>query len=149
MLGLSDRLSGLPLFQKYALVYHSVNLRHGFQCTGFQEDDAQPVEPIVNLPEGWSQQNEDVVSFRYSHPNAPGVEYYFKYLAAGDKLEVNAMSSTKNYEIWNLEVSMVELKDDQFVNLDSWVPTKLQAEYDRDIVSKLLPKRKEEEKDKR
>ena len=89
-----------------------MNLRHGFQCTGFQEDDVQPAEPIVNLPEGWSHQNEDVVSFRYRHPNAPGVEYYFKYLAAGDKLEVNAMSSTKNYEIWNLEVSMEEIKGD-------------------------------------
>jgi hypothetical protein len=131
------------------LIYHSVNLRHGFQCTGFQEDDVQPAEPIVNLPEAWSQQNEEVVSFRYRHPNASGIEYYFKYLAAGDKLEVNAMSSTKNYEIWNLEVSIEEIKDDQFVNLDSWVPTKLQPEYDRDIVSKLLPKRKEEEKDKR
>ena len=59
------------------------------------------------------------------------------------------MSSTKNYEIWNLEVNMEEVKDDRFDNLDSWVPTKLQQDYDRDIVSKLLPKKKEEQKDKR
>jgi hypothetical protein len=59
------------------------------------------------------------------------------------------MSSTKNYEIWNLEVNMEEIKDDQFDNLDSWVPTKLQQDYERDIVSKLLPKKKEEQKDKK
>ena len=44
---------------------------------------------------------------------------------------------------------MEEIKDDQFDNLDSWVPTKLQQDYDRDIVSKLLPKKKEEQKDKK
>ena len=75
------------------------------------------------------------------------MEYYFKYLTAGDKLEVNAMSSAKNYEIWNLEVTIEELKNDMFVNLDSWVPTKLWGDYERDIVSKLLHKKKEELKD--
>ena len=68
MLGLSDDLlSILPAFQKYALIYHALNLKHGFQCTGFQEDDPQPAEPIVNLPRDWSQRNEEVVSFRYRH----------------------------------------------------------------------------------
>jgi hypothetical protein len=69
MLGLSDEelLSSLPAFQKYALIYHALNLKHGFQCTGFQEDDPQPAEPIVNLPRDWSQRNDEVVSFRYRH----------------------------------------------------------------------------------
>ena len=60
------------------------------------------------------------------------------------------MTSAKNYEIWNLEVQIEEIKDAQFDNLDAWVPGKLQPEYDRDIVSKLLPKKKDEEsKDKK
>jgi PI31 proteasome regulator N-terminal len=148
LLGLVDVLPTLKPHQLYSLIYHALNLKVGFTCTGFQEDDPQPAEPLVNLPREWLQLSDEVVSFRYKHNEAaPGVEFYFKYLQAGDKLEVNAMTSAKNYEIWNLEVDMEELKLDKFDNLDSWVPTKLQKEYDRDIVSKLLPKKKEEQKD--
>ena len=50
------------------------------------------------------------MSFRYTHPSGTG-EYYFKYLQAGDKIEVNAMTSAKNYEIWNLEVQIEEIKN--------------------------------------
>ena len=40
MLGIApEKLAALPLFQKYALILHSVNLKHGFKLTGFQEDD--------------------------------------------------------------------------------------------------------------
>ena len=38
MLGVS-KVADLPLFQRYALICHAINLKHGFICTGYQEDD--------------------------------------------------------------------------------------------------------------
>ena len=153
MLNVSDKLPNLSALQKYALIYHSLNLKLGFICTGFQEDDPQG-QTIVTLPSSWpSASEDDVVSFRYTHPSQAACEFYLKFLMAGVDgclLEVNAMSSLKNNEIWNLEVRGEEaLTEDKFHNLDSWVPTKMQGEYEREIVSKLLPKKKEEQKDKR
>ena len=57
---------------------------------------------ILNLPDDWSEQNADVVSFRYSHPteqSTEGEEFYFKFLHAGGNLEINALSSARNDEI--------------------------------------------------
>ena len=93
----------LSIFQQYALVYHSINLKHGFVCTGFQEDDPPSQSGIVKLPDDWPLSNSEVASFRYTHPAAPSEEFYFKSIQAADKIEINALSSAKNNEIHSTE----------------------------------------------
>ena len=39
MLDVFEDVKKMKSFQKYALVFHSINLKEGFVCTGFQEDD--------------------------------------------------------------------------------------------------------------
>lgn len=39
MLDVFDKLKDMKKFQKYALVLHAINLRYGFKCTGYLEDD--------------------------------------------------------------------------------------------------------------
>jgi hypothetical protein len=78
-----------------------VNLHRGFLCTGFQEDD--PPRTEIALPADWPEQNADVVSFRYTHPSVPDEVFYFKFLHAGENLEVNALSSARNDEIAHVE----------------------------------------------
>lgn len=41
---------------------------------------------------------------------------------------------------------MEELKDEKFDNLDSWVPKTLLPAYEKEVLGKLLRKKKEEEK---
>ena len=41
---------------------------------------------------------------------------------------------------------MKDLKEGDFVNLDSWVPTQLIPQYEKDILSKLVKSKKEEER---
>ena len=41
---------------------------------------------------------------------------------------------------------MRELKDDEFVNLDAWVPAQVQAQYQKDILDRLIKSKREEEK---
>ena len=60
---------------------------------------------IIKLPEDWLEQNKEVVSFRYEHPKRgqKNEEFYFKFIPAGNKLEINALSSEKNNEIFSTE----------------------------------------------
>ena len=49
-------------------------------------------------------QNADVVSFRYEHPKgAKDEEFYFKFLEAANMLEINALSSIHNNDIFSTE----------------------------------------------
>ena len=58
----------------------------------------------MQLNSDWPLNNMDVVSFRYDHPKGEkGEEFYFKMLEAGNKLEVNALSSKNNDEIVSTE----------------------------------------------
>jgi hypothetical protein len=58
------------------------------------------------LPGDWKAQNQDVVSFRYEHLKAKqgaDEEFYFKFLEAGGKLEINALSNKNDSEIFSSE----------------------------------------------
>lgn len=64
---------------------------------------------IIALPEDWPIQNTDVVSFRYTHPTEASKpdteEFYVKMIPGGDgRLEVNAMSSVRNDDIYSMEL---------------------------------------------
>jgi hypothetical protein len=41
---------------------------------------------------------------------------------------------------------MEDLKDEQFDNLDSWVPKNIVPQYEREILNKLLKKKLDEER---
>ena len=62
----------------------------------------------MNLPEEWAAQNSEVASFRYKVPKSqdqPEEEAYIKLLhVGGSKLEVNALSSLRNDEIYSCEI---------------------------------------------
>lgn len=59
---------------------------------------------IVKLESDWHEHNTEVVSFRYEHDKGEkGEEFYFKMLEAGNKLEVNALSSKSNDDIFSAE----------------------------------------------
>ncbi len=61
---------------------------------------------IVNLAESWPEENADMVSFRYSHPESAdsAEEFYVKMLPMDHSLEINCLSSLRNDEILNLEI---------------------------------------------
>lgn len=58
----------------------------------------------MKLPVDWQTQNADVVSFRYEHPKgAKDEEFYFKFIEAANMLEINALSSIHNNDIFSTE----------------------------------------------
>jgi hypothetical protein len=80
---------------------------------------------------------------------------YFKFLEAGNKLEINALSSLKNDEIFSSELGYVylrcllvrfrmekELKAGDFDNLDGWVKKEIMPKYEKEILNKLLRQNK-------
>ena len=60
---LDQSAESLGQLHQYALIFHSINLFKGLNCTGFQEDDPASTESknsilnqelgIVKLPENW------------------------------------------------------------------------------------------------
>jgi hypothetical protein len=62
--------------------------------------------PIVNLAESWPEENADMVSFRYTHPESADSteEFYVKMLPMDNSLEINCLSSLRNDEILNIEI---------------------------------------------
>lgn len=64
------------------------------------------ISAIVNLPDNWPEENAEMVSFRYSHPESADQteEFYMKMLPMDHSLEINCMSSLRNDEIINLEL---------------------------------------------
>jgi hypothetical protein len=58
---------------------------------------------IVNLAESWPEENADMVSFRYTHPESADAaeEFYVKMLPMDHSLEINCLSSLRNDEIVN------------------------------------------------
>jgi len=61
---------------------------------------------LLNLPESWPEENADLVSFRYTHPESADSteEFYVKFLPMDHSLEINCLSSLRNDEILNLEI---------------------------------------------
>ena len=118
MLGLTKNPNELSLFQRYAIILHAFNLQKGFKCTGFQEDDPKTDQgkdktlliylliALLNLPESWPEENAELVSFRYTHPESadPNEEFYVKMLPMNHSLEINCLSSLRNDEIISLEL---------------------------------------------
>ena len=63
-----------------ALIVHCYNLRNGFVCTGFDEDDPQPDDGqmnsdyggIVNLSETFEENSREIMTFRYKAKDIEG-----------------------------------------------------------------------------
>jgi hypothetical protein len=57
------------------------------------------------LPENWKNNDSDVISFRYQHDKEgeKDEEFYFKFMQAGDNLEINALSSKHQDDIFSTE----------------------------------------------
>ncbi|CDW89962.1 UNKNOWN [Stylonychia lemnae] len=155
MLDVSSQFQNLLPFQRQALIFHAINLFKGLRCTGFQEDDPknETNTGILNLPQDWQSQNAELVSFRYERlsdenvPQKDREEFYFKFLQAAHKFEINALSSNGTNDIYSSEFDLLkDLKEEDFVNLDSWVPKQLLGQYEKDILNKLLKSSKEEER---
>jgi len=49
-----------------ALIIHSFNLKSGLKCTGFDEDDPETTENILNIPSNFVQNSTELMTFRYT-----------------------------------------------------------------------------------
>ena len=55
-----------------ALIVHAYNLKSGLMCTGFDEDDPETSENILNLPSNFVQNSTELMTFRYSKEGVEG-----------------------------------------------------------------------------
>jgi hypothetical protein len=135
----------MPLWQKYTLALHAYNIKRGFKCTGFMEDDPRhgenseeesktnmtPADAIIMaLPLDWTHKNANVASFRYEHSDNPGMEQYFKIMHINETtIEVNAYQAKKKRSnddqlssLLTAELQTNSSEQSNFDNLDNWLP---------------------------
>ena len=55
-----------------ALIIHSFNLKSGLKCTGFDEDDPETTENILNIPSNFVQNSTELMTFRYTFEGKEG-----------------------------------------------------------------------------
>jgi hypothetical protein len=114
-----------------ALIIHSFNLKSGLKCTGFDEDDPETTENILNIPSNFVQNSTELMTFRYTFEGKEGdiiLKIIPQNLDAGDRayLDINAMNSKSEDEIFSCEVKfndidLVSADKSKLGNLDSWV----------------------------
>jgi len=125
---------------QFILLIHATLLVHELKCTGRQEDDP---EGDFILPENWSQDCDDIFSFRYYDPKAKDT-VYVKFVCEGNLIDINAVLASKNDKIISLQFNVGD-----YQAFDTATIQKIYSRFRNEFLVKLLPHLKPAEEPKR
>jgi len=115
---------------QFILLIHAALLTHDLRCTGRLEDDP---EGDFLIPENWTQDTDDIFSFRYYDPITKDT-IYVKFVCEGNLIDINAVTASKNDKIISTQFNLAD-----YQALDTPTIHKIYNRARNEFLVKLLP----------